>query len=50
MIVILIVLGIISYTMQSGSDGGSGGIKVTVEPLTFLVIMMVTAMVVGSIL
>jgi hypothetical protein len=52
LIVILVVLGVILYTMQSGSGEGSGGVKINVkvEPLTFLVIMMVAAMVVGSLL
>jgi hypothetical protein len=52
LIVLLVVLGVILYTMQSGSGEGGGGtkIKVNVEPLTVLVIVMVAAMVVGSML
>jgi hypothetical protein len=52
LIVLLVVLGVILYTMQSGSVEGGGGtkVKVNVEPLTVLVIVMVAAMVVGSML
>jgi hypothetical protein len=52
LIVLLVVLGVILYTMQSGSGEGGGGtkVKVNVEPLTVLVIVMVAAMVVGSML
>ncbi len=52
LIVILMVLGVIFYTMQPDSGKGNGGLKLNlkVEPLTFLVIMIVAAMVVGSML
>lgn len=52
LIVILVVLGLIFYTTQPDSGKGNAGLafNLKVEPLTFLVIMIVAAMVVGSML